>query len=248
MKNRILILLAVAAFALAGATGMMMSCDDKPKTPDPTCDCTNNVHNGACPAPCPGKGINPPCDCRDPDPTCQEACTETQDNHLGRKDDGTLAACNHNGKTIQGKCECTEQTATITGTTIPITKATGVTVEQMNAAVITISGAYADINLVGDQELFAENVVGVQITSGEAVSLNETTRILSVGCDAVREDISFYLTSNGFAQLQPQTKNTFLADKGNKGREWVAKLMNDRIASVNDFRNIAYDKARGISI
>jgi len=34
-------------------------------------------------------------------PTCAEACPESQHDHLGINEN-----CNHNGKTIQGSCEC----------------------------------------------------------------------------------------------------------------------------------------------
>jgi len=217
MKNKILILLAVAAFALAGATGMaMMSCDDKPKTPDPQLD-----------------------------PTCQEACTETQDNHLGRKDDGTLAKCDHNGKTIQGKCDCTEQTAELDGTDIVFSKAADVTVEEMDTAVAFFTD-YFNNQIVGpDQTKIKGAITEVRIVSGNAAVKEGTIWKVGIGADKEALDDSLIF---GWAMLQPQTKSTFLADKGNKGRAWVAKLMNDRIASVNDFRNVAHDKARGISI
>jgi len=235
MKNKILILLAVAAFALAGATGMaMMSCDDKPKTPDPKCDCTNNVHNGACPAPCPGKGINPPCDCRDPNPCL---CPD-QANHLANGESKSCAGepCKHT---------CTEQTAELAGTDIVFSKAADVTVEEMDEAVAFFIGYFNTGISEQDRTKIKGAITEVRIVSGNAAVKEGTIWKVGIGADKDILDISLYF---GFAQIQPQTKSTFLVGKGNKGRAWVAKLMNDRIASVNDFRNVAYDKACEISI
>jgi len=218
----------VSIAALAGATGMaMMSCDDKPKTPDPKCDCTNNVHNGACPAPCPGKGINPPCDCRDPNPCL---CPD-QANHLANGESKSCVGepCKHT---------CTEQTATIGA--IPVTKNVGVTVTQMDAAVGEIGSAYGDFD-TGQKNKFATKVTEIRIMSGNSISLSGT--ILMFGCGASEDDLVDYLFSNNFfAQLQHQPKTEWLAS--NKGRGWVAEYMETgAIVRVN-----AFDKARGISI
>jgi len=246
MKNKILILLAVAAFALAGATGMvMMSCDDKPKSdPKPKCDCDNNVHNGACPAPCPGKGINPPCDCRDPITCdCPDEATHLE---VGASDVKCPADnCKHTG-------DCTEKVNEMLGNgTTTIVKGAGVDSEDFDALVSTFNDL-ANNPTAAIVTSFNANVVEVRVLpTGSGISYQTQTKVLSVGCDETGATIVPYLINEGIiqiSQIQPQTKNTFLADKGNKGREWVAKLMNDRIASVNDFRNVAYDKARGISI
>jgi len=183
----------------------------------------------------------------DQDPTCQEACTESQDNHLGRNDNGTLAACDHDGKTIQGTCECTEQTAGLDGLTI--TKASGVTVAQMNDAVTKIQGAYAiAVSEDGEKLDFKAKVNSVHVVSGNGVVLDNG--VLKIGIDAPQMTIGLYMANEIIygAFFQPQTKSTWLADRGNKSREWVAKNMKDYAASVAGLRNIAYDKANGISI
>jgi len=193
-----------------------------------------------------GMGVTAcPTNTPDQDPTCQEACTESQDNHLGRNDNGTLAACDHDGKTIQGTCECTEQTAALDG--IKITKAIGITVTQMNVAVGKFQEAYNDYLTTGYKNNFKDGrITEIRVVSGSAT--NKVGTILQVGYNATVSDIGEFFELQAIASIQPQTKNTFLADKGNKGREWVAKNMKDYADSVADLRNIAYDRANGISI
>jgi len=150
--------------------------------------------------------------------TCSEACTESQDNHLGRNDNGTLATCDHNDKTIQGECDCIEQTAVIAGTVIQISKAAAVSVAQMDAAVIKINEAYKDGLAGGEKTTFQAKVSKVHVISGSAASFS--MGVWSIGYNATFDTIVNSL-DDVLTMLQLQTKSTWLADKENKDREWV---------------------------
>jgi len=142
-------------------------------------------------------------------PTCAEACPETQRDHLGINE-----ICTHNGKIIQGTCNCTEQKTTIPNTTIQIKKEAGITVAQMNAAVEKINDAYIDFLSFGS--MTEGKVTVVRIVSGEVLDMNGTT--MTVGIDADQSAMAglFYVMS--MAKIQPQTKSTWLVDKGNRGK------------------------------
>jgi len=187
------------------------------------------------------------CDDDQQNPTCQEACIQTQDNHLGRNDDGTLAVCDHNGKTIQGECQCTEQTGTLVGTAIHISKADNVTVVQMNTGIAKVQEVYNDYLTTGQKNKFKDGrVTEIRIVSGDAI--NKTGTFLQVGHSAVVSNIGDFFELEAVASVQPQTKSIFLVNSENKNLKWVAKSINDRIMSVNDLLNTVFDKAFRISI
>ena len=138
------------------------------------------------------------CDDEQQNPTCQEACIQTQDNHLGRNDNGTLAVCDHNGKTIQGECECTEQTGILDGLTI--TKAANVTVDQMTTAVEKIQGAYADAAIFPAQQTkFKAKVTSIHVLLGSVVVLDEN--VLKIGIDALQGVIMDYMLDDIIALI-----------------------------------------------
>ena len=76
-------------------------------------------------------------------PTCAEACPESQRNHLGIDEN-----CNHNGKTIQGSCECTLKVyGNISESNIPIYRESAVS----NADAIVAAGhIVAGFDMISD--------------------------------------------------------------------------------------------------
>jgi len=128
----------------------------------------------------------------------------------------------------------------------------------MNAALPIINAAY-DFH----KSRLSGKVTIIRITktgkawsydSNRVVSMNINEIVEEDGMEGLLGAIAVDGVSPGttgpdiIAQLQLQTKNTWLADKGNKECEWVASLMNDRITSVNDLRSAALDKALRIFI
>jgi len=87
-------------------------------------------------------------------------------------------------------CGCTEQTATVTGTTIPISKKADITVKQMNDTVTNINTAYGDIDN-SEKGKFSVKVKEIHIVSGSSIALNGTT--LEVGCTASYADLLDYI-------------------------------------------------------
>jgi len=117
-------------------------------------------------------------------PTCSEACPEIQRDHLGINEN-----CNHNGKIINGICECTEQIIKLQDEyiNINILKQAGVSVIQMNTAIVAINSVYDWFDGT-ERTNFALIVTEIHITSGSVVSfLND---ILEVGYEA--EDWEIY--------------------------------------------------------
>jgi len=169
-------------------------------------------------------------------PTCTEACPEIQRDHLGINE-----TCTHNDKTIQGACECTEQTTVIVGTTIPISKAAGVTVAQMNAAVVKVNKAYTNGTNGGQKTTFQGKVSGVRVVAGNTTSFNNG--VWSVGYNADEDTLIDDIINEVLVAVRShQLKTEWLAS--NKNRECVGELMEaGTIVRVN-----AFDMAHGISI
>jgi len=88
-------------------------------------------------------------------------------------------------------CGCTEQTATVTGTTIPISKKAGITVKQMNDTVTNINAAYGQLVTETQRNKFTTKVHEILIVSGSSTALNGTT--LEVGCTASYADLLDYI-------------------------------------------------------
>ena len=101
--------------------------------------------------------------------------------HLGI---GETCSCDGTG------CTCTEQTAVIAGTSIPIRKQSGVTITQMNDAVEKINNAYGIIN-PSQKVTFGNKVSEIRITSGSASNFN--TGIWNVGYNVDGEDLKDYI-------------------------------------------------------
>jgi len=81
-------------------------------------------------------------------------------------------------------CGCTQQTATLTGTTIPIYKEAGITVKQMNDTVAKITGVYNSGAFSGsDRTKIKNKLTEIRITSGSSASFSNG--IMSVGFDAL---------------------------------------------------------------
>jgi hypothetical protein len=92
-------------------------------------------------------------------------------------------------------CGCTEQTATVNGTTIPIRKVVGVTVQQMNISVGHINTVYGYLSgSQTDQNKFAAMVKVIHIVSGNGVILKGTT--LEIGVSADADSIAEYVMPN----------------------------------------------------
>jgi len=176
-----------------------------------------------------------------PDPTTCDCPDEATHLEVGAANVTCPAdQCNHNG-------QCTEKVnAILNAGGVTVIKSPGVSTEEFNKVVNELNILMSpDALSSGQIANFKVNFPTVYIVKGSSIS--HETGSLTVGCDATAVEMYKYLRVDN-SLVQAQTKNTFLADKGNKGREWVAKLMNERIASVNEFRNAAYDKANGISI
>ena len=88
-------------------------------------------------------------------------------------------------------CNCTQQTDTSVGG-IPIRKAAGITVAQMNAAVAIISGAYTAGFTPNQQTVIAAKVTGIRIVSGSAVTDNGDGTV-SVGIEADMQSVKIVL-------------------------------------------------------
>ena len=133
--------------------------------------------------------------------------------------------CKHTG-------DCTAKVNEMLGNgTTKIVKGVGVSTADFDTLVITFNDLATSTLFPAVAISFKANVTEVRILE-TGFGISHTGKVLSVGCDETAATIELYLEDKGliqFAQLQPQTKSTFLADKGNKGREWVAKLMNDRM-------------------
>jgi len=89
-------------------------------------------------------------------------------------------------------CGCTEQTATIDGTTIIIRKEENISVVQMNTAIDLVQKAYDDYikgSPVADTN-FKSKVTEIQIVSGN--TLIRQGGIVKVGIDNELEDVGFY--------------------------------------------------------
>ena len=79
----------------------------------------------------------------DEKPTCAEACPESQRDHLGINEN-----CNHNGKTIQGSCECTLKIyGNISTSNIPIYRESAV---SNTDAVIAAGHIVAGFDMIAD--------------------------------------------------------------------------------------------------
>jgi len=149
--------------------------------------------------------------------------------------------CPHEGKDCTAKVNETLNAGGIT-----VIKEPGVSTADFNAIV-------AELNIVVSLDgLSVEQIANfktkfptIYIVKGKGI--NHKFGALTIGCNETADSIYDYLVTDN-SLVQAQTKNTWLADKGNKGREWVAKNMKDYATSVADLRNIAYDKANGISI
>ena len=107
--------------------------------------------------------------CEDPC-ACPSFCTCNPTAHLGINETCTCGGVN---------CECTEQTGTVYN--IPVRKAAGVTVKQMNAAVTRIENAIKMPQFT-DKNKFAELITEIHIVSGNAV--NYQNGIMTVGYDS----------------------------------------------------------------
>ena len=102
------------------------------------------------------------------------------------------------------ECHCTEQKTTVEGTTIPIRKEAGVTVQQMNDAVANINTSVYDKGFTsGNINNFKNHITAIQIISGSEVTHTGTT--LKVGCGATIEEIFDYIADHVIAQIQPKT-------------------------------------------
>jgi len=120
------------------------------------------------------------------DTPCNCATTYGRLDHLGIDEQCTCSATVH-------PCGCTEQTATIEGTSIIIRKEAGVTVLQMNTAVALVQKAYDDYikgSPVADTS-FKNKVTEIHIVSGN--SLTRDSGIVKVGIADELEDVGFYL-------------------------------------------------------
>jgi hypothetical protein len=120
-------------------------------------------------------------------PTCAGNCEQTYGTiaHLGIDESCTCPASK--------PCGCTEQTATVTGTTIPISKEAGITVKQMNDAVTEINTAYGYLDDIEKAGL-AKNVTEIHIVSGSSITLNGAN--LKVGYDSDYDSIAEYIMVN----------------------------------------------------
>jgi len=127
----------------------------------------------------------------DPDP-----CDCTPAAHLGIDE---TCSCGGTG------CECTEQKATLSGTTIVIRKEEGITVAQMNAAIDIIQEAYDDYLDPFGSSKFEAIVTEVQIVSGN--TLTRQGGIIKIGIANDLEDVGFYFgdIASDTAQV-PQSK------------------------------------------
>jgi len=117
-----------------------------------------------------------PCDCATPSKHGTTA-------HLGIGEQCTCPA------TVK-PCGCTEQTATIEGTTIIIRKEAGVTVSQMNTAVALVQKAYDDGLTVGQKSNLKNIVTEIHIVQGTA--LTRQGGIVKVGIADELEDVGYY--------------------------------------------------------
>jgi hypothetical protein len=88
---------------------------------------------------------------------------------------------------------CTEQKTTIEGTTIPIRKEAGVTVQQMNDAVTNINNMYSWLSTI-EQGKLATKITVIHIVTGSGVIQKGT--VLEVGFDADDESIADYVIVN----------------------------------------------------
>ena len=128
-------------------------------------------------------------------PTCYEACTEIQKNHLGINEN-----CGHNGKTIQGMCECIEQTDTLHG--VIIRKQNGISIANMDSTVLKINNAYENLyTMPGAQSGFKAKagIMEIHIIPSNSVDINTQDMIALVGVNAPQMDVNGIIM--GVAQI-----------------------------------------------
>ena len=92
------------------------------------------------------------------------------------------------------ECNCTEQTATVSGTAIPIRKSVNVSVKQMNDVVDNLGTEYSYFNQT-EKAKFSAKVNKIYITSGSNINLDEAG-ILNIGCDTDIGVIMDYIFDN----------------------------------------------------
>jgi len=90
-------------------------------------------------------------------------------------------------------CTCTEQTAVIAGTSIPIRKQSGVTVAQMNSAVEKINDTY-NMFSTGQKAVFPTKVIEIRITIGK--NINHDGKIIIFGLEALDWELADYIMDN----------------------------------------------------
>jgi len=107
----------------------------------------------------------------DEKPTCAEACPESQRDHLGINEN-----CNHNGKTIQGLCECTLKVyGNISTSNIPIYRESAVS----NADAIVAAGhIVAGFDMISDSR---KNTIKDKVSAVHISAIIDNTTCLPDG-------------------------------------------------------------------
>jgi len=122
--------------------------------------------------------------------------------------------------------DCTEKINEMLGNgTTKIVKSVGVDLTAFNTTV-GIFNLIANHANTAVSTSFKTNVTEVEVSTGSSIS--HSGSVVFVGCDIESTNIMPYLLEQGLVStilVQIQTKSTWLADKGNKGRGWVGEYI-----------------------
>ena len=160
--------------------------------------------------------------------TCAEACPESQRDHLGINEN-----CNHNGKTIQGSCECTLKTYGNVNS-IPVYRMSNVTDAQMTTADTMANLVTGYANSTSKTNINNAKVSAIYITTIDNAGCFPDPKVvgkkiiyLPYDFDAgMMETCLSAFSSTDLASLFQQTKSTFLVNGENKNRERNIHLIN----------------------